>query len=122
MLNLNVGGNGQRSAPRSIDNGPAVRSISDNRPRIDKSPEGKGARELAKAMNVLSFDPNAFAWVMAREDFIIQKRALESLLAMVDLWANRVGIAGQSDEELELAITAARARDALSVFRDRGML
>lgn len=121
-VNLGGGGNGNRQSPKRRESVAGARSVS-TRPIKDNSPEAKAAKAFFQAMNVLAFDPARFALIFSRAELAVQKRALETLIALIDLLAFRWDEAHYStEEEREFLIAAKRAADAMAPFRERGML
>lgn len=121
LINFDLGGDNGPRRRVSIDEAKVTRDT-----RQDRSPKGqeaKAANAFFGMLNVLSFDPRNFAWVFGRADLIIQKRALECLMAVVDLLASRFDNGFyDTEEEMEFALAAKRAQDAMLVFRQEGML
>ena len=99
-----------------------TRSVSAT-PLRDSSPEAKAAKAFFQAMNVLTFDPAKFALIFIRADLAIQKRALATLIAMIDILAARWDNAHyHNDEEMEFVIAAKRAQDAIAPFRELDLM
>lgn len=85
--------------------------------------EGKAVIAFTAILNTLTFNPRLFAAYLMREERVIQERILACLIACVDLLSESIdnGMA-ETPEDFELAYRAMRARDAMQVFRDNGML
>lgn len=120
LINFDLGGgnNPRRGQPRETS---VVRDTRAD--RIPSGKESKAANQFFDILNVLSFDPKTFAWIFCRANIVIQRRAMECLLEVVDLLALRFDNGFyDTQEEMEWFLTAKRAQDAMLVYRQEGML
>jgi hypothetical protein len=115
------GGQGRKKNNNSMTTG--VTRVSSKRLPQKVSPEAKASRSFFDILNVLSFDPTVFALVFVQEDMQVQKRTLECLLEVIDLIVYNLDQGFyENDEDIEFGWAAKRAQDAMSVFRELGML
>lgn len=121
MLGTILSGGGREWPGRSKDI-TQTRAVSD-KSRQKESPEHKAAMSFFDSLNTLTFNPEVFAVYLGRAELVIQKRVLSCLIAFVDLIADRLenGV-DKSEEEIDFIFRARRVRDAMSFFRENGML